>query len=83
MNKFKFLGNLCKKFDKIMDDILQNKTFIKQNIRRLNKNIDTFNEKDQINFFNESYYGINLELYLKMINLNYLRLFQQTYQTYL
>ena len=54
-----------KTFNNIMDDILQNKTFIKQNIRRLNKNIGAFNEKDQINFFNESYYGINMELYLK------------------
>ena len=52
---------ISKTFDDIMEDISQNKTFIKQNIRRLNKNIDTFNEKDQINFFNETYYGINME----------------------
>ena len=54
-----------KTFDIIMDDILQNKTFTKQNLRKLNKKIDTYEGIKQANFFNESYYGINMELNLK------------------
>ena len=54
-----------KTFDNIMDDILQNKTFTKQNLRKLNKNFDTYDGIKKTNFFNESYYGINMELNLK------------------
>ena len=54
-----------KTFDNIMDDILHNKTFTKQNLRKLNKKIDTNDGVKQTNFFNESYYGIKMELNLK------------------